>query len=62
MKANEGSLTVARIHPHPHAHAGPSHPHAVPGWSLLRLSFAARLAIAGVVVAAIWAAVGWAIA
>lgn len=49
------------VHDHaaPHVHAAP--PRALPGVSLLRMSLAMRLAIAGGFVAAIWIAVFWAI-
>jgi hypothetical protein len=53
-------------HPHGHVHghvlAGRPHPRNAPGRSLLRMSLGERLGIAGVFVAAIWIAVGWAIA
>lgn len=51
---------------HGHAHAASAHDHAStarradPGVSLLRMSSAQRLAVAGVLVAAIWLGVFWA--
>jgi hypothetical protein len=44
-----------------HRHPGRAHPSASPPFSLLRLSAGGRLLIAGVVAAAIWAAVAWAV-
>ena len=43
-----------------HHHAGAPHPSAAISPSLLRLSAIQRLAIAGVLIALIWAAVLWA--
>jgi hypothetical protein len=44
-----------------HHHAGAAHPSPVLSPSLLRLSAAKRLAVAGALTALIWAAVLWAI-
>jgi hypothetical protein len=43
-----------------HHHAGAPHPSPAIAPSLLRLSAPARLAIAGAMIAVIWAAVFWA--
>lgn len=43
---------MAHAHPHAHLHAVPE----APGWSLLRLSAAARVGLAAIVVALVWAA------
>jgi hypothetical protein len=43
-----------------HHHAGDKHPPPPLGMSLLRLSAAQRLAVAGVLIALIWAATLWA--
>jgi hypothetical protein len=53
--------THVHDHASPHAHAHGPAVRALPGASLLRMSLAARLAIAGGFVAAIWLAVFWAI-
>jgi hypothetical protein len=44
-----------------HHHDDASHPSAALGASLLRLSAAQRLAVAGVVIALLWAVFWWAI-
>jgi hypothetical protein len=44
-----------------HHHGGAAHPSPTISASLLRLSAAQRLAIAGMVIAVIWAAVLWGI-
>jgi hypothetical protein len=49
-------------HPHQHNHPGQGHPPATISMSILRLSAAERLAVAGVLIALIWAAVLWAMA
>jgi hypothetical protein len=46
---------------HHHHHDDASHPSAALGASLLRLSAAQRLTVAGVVIALLWAAFWWAI-
>ncbi|SIR02167.1 MULTISPECIES: hypothetical protein [unclassified Bosea (in: a-proteobacteria)] len=43
---------MAHAHQHDHVHAVPE----APGWSLLRLSAAARVGLAAVVVALVWVA------
>jgi hypothetical protein len=43
-----------------HHHGGEKHPSPPLGTSLLRLSAARRLAVAGVLIALIWAAALWA--
>ncbi len=52
-------------HSHAHSHAPPAHappaPRAAPAGSLLRMSVAARLAIALGLVALIWLCVFWAL-
>jgi hypothetical protein len=48
-------------HPHHHHHPGEAHPLAAVSPSILRLSAVERLAAASVAIAAIWAAVLWAI-
>ncbi len=50
------------VHAHGHSRAPSAHSRAAPGRSLLRLSLAGRLAIAGAFVATIWLSVFWAIA
>jgi len=45
---------------HHHHHPGHVHPPAAIGASILRQSAAGRLAVAGVIVAAIWAVIFWA--
>jgi hypothetical protein len=52
----------AHAHVHDHARAPSLASRAAVGRSLLRLSLAERLAIAGVFVAGIWLSVYWAIA
>ena len=54
-------LTPAQVHSHPHTHETAPASTWQPGFSLLRLSAGARLMGAGVLVAAIWAGVLWAI-
>jgi hypothetical protein len=46
---------------HHHHHDDVAHPSAALGASLLRLSAAQRLAVAGIVIALLWAAFWWAI-
>jgi hypothetical protein len=46
---------------HHHHHAGEAHPSPMLPPSLLRLSAAKRLALAGVLIALIWAAALWAV-
>jgi hypothetical protein len=48
-------------HHHHHHQDDVPHPSAATGASLLRLSAAQRLAIAGLVIALLWAAFWWAI-
>ncbi|WP_420102636.1 hypothetical protein [Bosea sp. (in: a-proteobacteria)] len=45
-------MAHADDHVHAHDHARPD----LPGWSLLRLSAAARMGLAAIVVALVWAA------
>ena len=51
---------MSHPHPHHHHHPGHTHPPAAVGPSLLRLSAAQRLAVAGGLIALIWLAVYWA--
>ncbi|HEX4409262.1 MAG TPA: hypothetical protein VH206_10870 [Xanthobacteraceae bacterium] len=46
---------------HHHHHAGEAHPSPALSPSLLRLSVPQRLALAGLMIAVIWAAVIWAV-
>jgi len=50
------------MEPHYHHHPGQAHPPAVVSPSILRLSALERLASVTVLIAALWAAVFWAIA
>jgi hypothetical protein len=51
-------MTEHHHHHHPHGHA---HPPAAVAPSILRLSVVERLAFVAVLIAAIWAAVYWAV-
>jgi len=48
------------MEPHPHNHPGHAHPPATVSPSILRLSALERLAGVTLLIAALWAAVGWA--
>jgi hypothetical protein len=56
--APDGATAAERRGAHAVAHG---HASAVPGWSLLRLSVGARLAMVAIVAALLWAAVLWAL-
>ena len=53
---------VGHDHPHDHGHAHDPRAIHVPGFSLFRLSVAARLAGAGALSALLWVGVLWALA
>jgi len=64
IRPKPSATSMSHPHPpHPHHHdPDHAHPSAAVAPSLLRLSAAARLAVAGVLIALMWGAVLWAIA
>jgi hypothetical protein len=61
MPASHTRLMPTHVqHPHHHHHPGEGHPPAAISPSMLRMSVFERLAIAAVLVAALWGVVAWA--